>query len=428
MVATDVQVFGPTTVDPGFTTTGEKTLLAMDTTLPGGGKNVILCVYMPNGPLNITAEGTLRIYKGATLLYETAFSQYLSHQYATHPILVMAVDSNPVGNDSYTFRVNITTAGSATGTVHVQAMVIKADDAVWGYNTTGVSFSNAPPYPNSVTITSVSTSFPAGSKVAVVGVLYGYRISTSTYPSQISTLWIKRAATQDLLRANNYDVFFWGPLQPFWYTLTGLDITAADTQTYSLEVSSTYTPLDPNPTYVVFGEIVAFTVRDGVFLESDYVFLTSGSQATVGELFTSFSGDVAVIATVDAGNDGLVDATIFGADDVTLQLNNSTTGQITNQTAWFLGSFDSAKGSYSGSLPMFRYDTAVINPSYQVNVTARADDSCIATMLVFPTKIYTKATDVQVFGPTTVDPGFTTTGEKTLLAMDTTLPGGGKNV
>jgi hypothetical protein len=63
-----VNVFGPNTVNLSFTT-GEKTLLTMNTSLPSGGNNIILVSYASY--LSIYANGTFRIYKGSTLLYET---------------------------------------------------------------------------------------------------------------------------------------------------------------------------------------------------------------------------------------------------------------------------------------------------------------------------------------------------------------------
>jgi hypothetical protein len=74
---------------------------------------------------------------------------------------LLAVDDSSFGNDSYSFRINITTAGSSTGSVHVQGIVIKTDDASWAYNTTGVSIGAGA----TATVTSMSTAFPANSKV-----------------------------------------------------------------------------------------------------------------------------------------------------------------------------------------------------------------------------------------------------------------------
>jgi hypothetical protein len=80
MPATAAQVFGPTTVDPDFTTTGEKTLLTLNTTLPPGGVNVVIVMMGKNSAINPTAQGTYRIYKDTTLLYESKISnEYLNN-------------------------------------------------------------------------------------------------------------------------------------------------------------------------------------------------------------------------------------------------------------------------------------------------------------------------------------------------------------
>jgi hypothetical protein len=172
MPATAAQVFGPVTVDPGFNTTGEKTLLTMNTTLPPGGKNVIIVTLMFNGNVEAgMSSGTFRIKKGTTILYETPITVSFGGAGArAYPPMFIAMDNSPNGNDVYSFMINITTAGHATGSAHVQGIVIKADDAVWGYNTVAVSI----PVGTTSTVVNISTSFPSGSKVVVIAVAYGY--------------------------------------------------------------------------------------------------------------------------------------------------------------------------------------------------------------------------------------------------------------
>jgi hypothetical protein len=89
--------------------------------------------------------------------------------------LLIAVDSSPAGNDSYSFRINITAAGGVSASVHVQGMVIKADTAVWGYNTTAVNIESS----GGGTVTSINTSFPSGSKVAVIATVYADAATTT---------------------------------------------------------------------------------------------------------------------------------------------------------------------------------------------------------------------------------------------------------
>ncbi|MEM2973432.1 MAG: hypothetical protein QXS50_04705, partial [Candidatus Caldarchaeum sp.] len=87
-------------------------------------------------------------------------------------------------------------------------------------------------------------------------------------------------------------------------------------------------------------------------------------------LSTSLSGEVGVIALAAAENTSSSDVTAFNAGDVVLQQNNQATGQITNQRGWLLEltSFHGRSGVYA----LFRADTDVSNPSYQVKMTARA--------------------------------------------------------
>jgi len=359
------QVFGPTTVDPGFDSTGEKTLLTMSTTLPAGGRNVILAVYMPNAVLSTAAIGTISIYKGTTLLYETYSAQDLNNTGdRAKPILLMAVDTSPAGNDTYYLKINITTAGSATGSVHVQGIVIKTDDATWGYNTTAISIAGGA----TATITSISTSFPANSKVAIVAVAYGYHTDKGkTRLIGAGNAKLKSGTT--IISSNQFNTGAYETNvpshQPFWVSLAYLDTPQSGSQTYSVEITNGSIQI-----FYCYAEIVAFTVYDGALLDTDSVALTSGSQVTVGNLSTTLSGNVAVIGLAAAENTGTSAVTAFNAGDVVLQLNNSSTDQISNLVGWYLES--SSSHGRSGILPLFRLDSGVSNPSYQIKMTARA--------------------------------------------------------
>jgi hypothetical protein len=140
--ATAAQVFGPNTVNPGLHHYRGEDFADDGYTLPSGGKNIILVSYA--GYTSLDARGVFRIYKGSTLLYETKISGEYFTETRTRPFhhLLIAVDSSPAGNDSYSFRINVTTAASSSASVHVQGMVIKADTAVWGYNTTAVNIAS----------------------------------------------------------------------------------------------------------------------------------------------------------------------------------------------------------------------------------------------------------------------------------------------
>jgi hypothetical protein len=357
MTASAAQVFGPTVVDPGFTTTGEKTLLTMATTLPAGGKNVIIVALVRNGAISTGAAGTLRIYKGDLLLYESNFEVFNSTSVRARHALVIAVDSNPAGNDTYSFRMNITDVGATTGTVHVQGIVIKADDAVWAENRNVSAAGGA-----TVTVVSISTTFPAGSKVAIIANLHGQTVSGS-YVIGAGNIRIKAGAT--IVSSNQFAIGGSGPAaEAVWVNLSYLDVPAAATQTYSVEVYNNTAGV-----FTLSAAIVAFTVSDGAFLDTASVALTSGTQVTVGNLATTLSGSVVAIGLAAAENTGTRDVTAFLTNDVVLQLNNSATGQVANGVSWFL-----ERRTYpgrSGILPLFRVDAGVVGPSYQVKMTAR---------------------------------------------------------
>jgi hypothetical protein len=361
MPATTAQVFGPVTVDPGFTTTGEKTLLTMSTTMPAGGRNVIIVSFVKNPSINTGAQGTYRIYKGGTLLYESKIANEMFNGGDTSmkPVLLVAVDTVPSGNDSYSFRINISAAGGWNASVHVQGIVIKTDDASWAYNTTAVSIAAGA----TATVTSMTTAFPAGSKVALVAVAYGswagpgYRF--------IGAGNIRLKAGPAVVASNQFNVGSYMNTQPIWVSLTYLHTQSSGSQTYSVEVANGST----SP-FTFFAEIVAFTVLDGAFLDTASVALSSGVRVTVGNLVTSLSGDVAVIGLAAAENTAVIGVTAFNATDVVLQLNDSDSGQVGNLMAWVLD--QTAHSGRSGVLPLFRRDTGVSNPSYQIKMTARA--------------------------------------------------------
>ena len=362
MPATHAQVFGPTTVNPGLTTTGEKTLLTMSTTFPAGGKNVIIAVLMPSSAFDAGSRfrATLRIKKGATILYETYISQAFNYAgQRAKPVMLLAVDNNPAGNDSYTFTINITSAGSATGAVHVQGMVIKTDDAGWAYNTTGVLVS--PGF--RATITSLTTAYPANSKVVALMFMYGGPTPSGQHLVGAGNVGLRLDTT--VISSSQFNMGGYGSYMPFLASLVWLGTVASSSQTWVAELTNGSTA-----TYTVYAEIVTFTVADGAFLDTGSVALTSGTQVTVGSLSTTLTGDVVVVGLAAAENTGTSDVTAFNANDVVLQKDNSSTGQIANLVEWLL-----ERTSYhgrSGILPLLRCDTGVSNPSYQIKMTARA--------------------------------------------------------
>jgi hypothetical protein len=353
-----VNVFGPNTVDPGFTTTGEKTLLTMNTTLPAGGNNIILVSYA--GSASLGARGVFRIYKGSTLLYETRITDEYFTYTRTRPFhhLLIAVDNSPAGNDSYSFRINVTTATTASASVHVQGMVIKADTAVWGYNDAAVSIAAG----ETGTVTSINTNFSSGSKVAIIATVYAGAATTTTGDYLVGAGNIKLKSGTTVVSSNQFNIGSYGDVYPLRASLIYLDTPTSGSQTYSVEITNGSTMA-----HNCFAEIVAFDVTDAAFLDTDSVAVGT-SQTTVGNLSTTLSGDVAVIALAAAERTATNDGTTFTTNAVVLQRNNSSTGQVGNLIGWYI--FRTSYNARSGVLPLFRYDTGVTDPSYQVKMTA----------------------------------------------------------
>jgi hypothetical protein len=77
---------------------------------------------------------------------------------------------------------------------------------------------------------------------------------------------------------------------------------------------------------------------------------------------------VAVIALAAAERTATNDGDTFLENAVVLQKDNSSTGQVSNLVRWYI--YRTSYSARSGILPLFRYDTNVSNPSYQVKMTA----------------------------------------------------------
>jgi len=355
--ASAAQVFGPSAVDPGLGATGESILLTMNTTLPAGGKNIIVVSFLCNVAGEATA--TFRIKKGTTVLYETL----LVHRFdgwgqRNKPIMVIAVDNNPSGNDVYTFTINKVTAGSSTGNANVQGIVIKVGVATWSYNTVAVGINGG----STATVTSQTVSYTAGSKVAVIATVYG-QSTGGDLRIGAGNMKIKKATT--IVSSNQFNIGTRSDFQtPSWMSLTWLD-TNSGSVTYSVEVTNGSTS-----TINFYASLISFVVNDGAFLDTGSVALSNGAQVTVGSLSTTLIGDVVVIGLAAAENTSASTVLGFNVGDVVLQKDNATTSQISNSgSPWVLDHL--LQHSRSGVLPLFRFDTGVTNPSYQLKMTTR---------------------------------------------------------
>jgi hypothetical protein len=358
--ATAAQVFGPNTVDPGFNSTGEKTLLTMSTTLPAGGKNVIIAVFMPNGAVSIDALGYFLIKKGSTIISRTFTTSTLNFGAGrAKPIMLLAVDDNPTGSDTYVFNVNITTAATSTALVHVQGIVIKTDgDANWVNNSVAVSIASGA----TSSVVSLSTGYATNSKVVALAFVNYFAASFSGY---LTTGDVRIVMDTTVISSNEFK--FAADVEKYSgvFNLAGLVTVPTASQTWKVEIYNRSTG-----TISCYAILVTFPVSDGMFLDTAAVALSNGVQVTVGSLSTTLRGDVVVLGLGAILNTNSGDVTALNAGDMVLQKDNTTLDQVNNQVSFFLER-DGYTGT-SGILPLIRVDTGVTNPSYQIKMTARA--------------------------------------------------------
>jgi len=365
-----------------FSTGGEKTVLTMNTSLPSGGKNIIICVFMPNAALiNNTTEGYLRIYKDSAQLISFYIGKLFS---CDKPVMIMAVDESPAGNDTYSFRIHVSSASSGAGAIHVQAMVIKVASVSYHFRTSTISI----PSGSTVTVASIDTSFPANSKVVVLATALAAHHDLSGYQSiNAGNIRIKRDTTT--LSANQFQVGSNYTNDPIKITLAALDAPPSSSQTYSLEITN-----NSSVAFSCTAQILAFQVDDATFLDTDSVTLTSGTPVTVATLNTSLSGKIGVICLASVENTSSSSATAFNADDVALSVK-STSCKLTNLVGWYLGATSSS--ARSGTLPLLFLETAT-NPTYKLEMTSRISGiNAEAKILAF------KIDNAQTFGEALIE-------------------------
>jgi hypothetical protein len=239
-------------------------------------------------------------------------------------------------------------------------MVIKADEAVWGYNTTAVNIASG----GTGTVTSINTSFPSGSKVAVIATVYVAAGTTTGGEYLIGAGNIKLKSGSTVVSSNQFNMGCYREIYPLRASLIYLDTPTSSSQTYSVEITNGSTQA-----HNCYAEIVAFDVADAAFLDTGSVAVAT-TQTTVGNLSTTLSGNVAVIALAAAERTTNNDGDTFLENAVVLQKDNSSTDQVSNLVRWYI--FRSAYNARSGVLPLFRYDAGVSNPSYQVKMTANS--------------------------------------------------------
>ncbi|MEM3689086.1 MAG: hypothetical protein QXW42_04155 [Thermofilum sp.] len=353
-------VVNPSTVTVNWGSTGDKTLLTITDNLPAGNKIVLFAVGWDAA--QVSAQGYLKIVSGGTTLVQEGITHFLNYgdMRAKH-VMLFAYHTNAPTNAQYNFIATVTAVATGSSTLHVQGMVILLTEPA--FFTTGINTNIA--NGATVTLATVNTNFPAGSKVAVLAYVQ-MGVTSTTGSNRIyaaGNIRILRGST--IVSQNQFQVGTYRSIEPSLVSLIYLDASSEANPSYNIQV---YNSL--SETSQAWGEIIAFRVGDGAFLDTDSVALTNGSQVTVGNLSTNLGSEVGVIALAAAGNTGSSDVTAFNAGDVVLQLNNQATGQVANQRGWLLEqtSYSGRSGVYS----LFRVDTGVFNPSYQVKMTARA--------------------------------------------------------
>ncbi|MEM4591727.1 MAG: hypothetical protein QW555_07865 [Nitrososphaerota archaeon] len=344
------------TVTVNWTTTGDKTLMTLTDTLPAGRKLVIFVVGWSGDSF---ASGYLKIIAGSTTLVQEGITRGInSGNCRLQPVMIFALHDNAPPSAQYSLVATITTAGTASTIIHVQGMV------VWlgGSNAFFTTGSNTSIGANTtVTLARLNTNFAAGSKVVVLAYILMGVTSTTEYARTYSAGNIRILRGSTIVSQTQFQTTTNKNTEPAVVALAYFDSSANANQSYAIQV---YNNL--SETSRAWGVIVAFQVSDGAFLDTGSVSLTSGSQVTVGDLSTTLSGDVGVVALATAYYSGSNPITAFYTGDVVLQKNNATTGQVANQWNWELG-----PSGRSGVYALLLYDKNVSNPSYQVKMTAR---------------------------------------------------------
>ncbi|MEM2066580.1 MAG: hypothetical protein QXH59_08875, partial [Candidatus Caldarchaeum sp.] len=350
-------VVAPSTVTVNWSTTGDKTLLQITDNLPTGNK-VVLFALGWDSSVQVPALGYLKIMRRSLNLVQEGINRYFNTGGTREKaVMFFAYDANAPANAQYTFIATVTTAASGSTTLHVQGMVILLDGSA--FFTTGSNTNIAAGA--TVNLATVNTNFPAGSKVAILA----YVQMGSTSPSTGAVLYdagnIRIVENTAVVSSTQFRAGTWSNTDPAVGNLSYLSTSTPASPSYSIQVYNSLTVASQ-----AWGEIIAFRVSDGAFLDTGSVALTNGSQVTVGNLSTSLNGEVGVIALAAAETTTV--GIIFNTNDVVLQLNNNTTGQVSNKRDWLMELYS---GRGSGIYPLFRADTDVSSPSYQVKMTAR---------------------------------------------------------
>jgi hypothetical protein len=93
------------------------------------------------------------------------------------------------------------------------------------------------------TVTSINTSFPSGSKVAVIATVYAAAATTGggNYLVGAGNIKLKSGAT--VVSSNQFDIGSYRDIYPLRASLIYLDTPTSNSQTYSIEITNGSTQL-----------------------------------------------------------------------------------------------------------------------------------------------------------------------------------------
>jgi hypothetical protein len=146
---------------------------------------------------------------------------------------------------------------------------------------------------------------PSGSKVAIIATVYAGAATTTVGNYLIGAGNIKLKSGATVVSSNEFNIGSFRDIYPLRASLIYLDTPTSDSQTYSVEITNGSTQL-----ITVSLKLLPLMLLDAAFLDTDSVAVGTSSQTTVGNLSTTLSGDVAVIALAAAESTAPSDGTI----------------------------------------------------------------------------------------------------------------------
>ncbi|MEM1801113.1 MAG: hypothetical protein QXF58_05175, partial [Desulfurococcaceae archaeon] len=217
-----IYVTPPTTVTVNWGTAGDKTLLTITDNLPAGNKIVLFALGWDSAT-DVGAWGYLKIMTGSTTLVQEGITHFLNYggMKCKH-VMLFAYHANAPANAQYTFMATVTAAASGSSTLHVQGMVILLTEPA--FFTTGINTSIAAGA--TVTLATVNTNFPAGSKVAVLTYVQMGVTSTTTSHRIYAAGNIRILRGSTVVSSNQFQVGTFQAIEPAHVSLLYLDASS----------------------------------------------------------------------------------------------------------------------------------------------------------------------------------------------------------